>query len=227
MYYAVSDIHGCYEQYRNLLEHIRSEDILFVLGDVVDRGSEGLRVLLDMASRPNVIGLTGNHDFAAAVCLPWLMEEITNASIAALDEDKLQILQEWLSDGGESTLKEFVRLDSASRQAALNALMDLSAYETVTAGSHRFVLVHAGLDNFSVERPLSDYTLPELLVPRPNLERVYYPDRYLVFGHTPTRLLSGKDEIIIRNHNIAIDCGCVFGGALGCLCLDTLEPFYL
>lgn len=41
MIYAVSDIHGCYEKYVQLLEIIRfSEgDTLYVLGDVVDRGS--------------------------------------------------------------------------------------------------------------------------------------------------------------------------------------------
>ena len=51
MIYAVSDIHGCYRQYKEVLEKIAfsDEDTLYVLGDVLDRGPEPLRVLEDMA----------------------------------------------------------------------------------------------------------------------------------------------------------------------------------
>ena len=61
----------------------------------------------------------------------------------------------------------------------------------------------------------------------------FFADRYLVYGHTPTRLLleqAGEipvDKIICRGMQIAIDCGAAFDGRLGCLCLDTLEEFYI
>ena len=40
MTYAVSDIHGCYDKYRELLRAIQlhPDDTLYVLGDVIDRG---------------------------------------------------------------------------------------------------------------------------------------------------------------------------------------------
>lgn len=43
MIYAVGDIHGCYSQYKEILEKIRfsDEDTLYVLGDVLDRGPDG------------------------------------------------------------------------------------------------------------------------------------------------------------------------------------------
>ena len=46
-------IHGCYEQYRLLLEKIRfsDNDKLYVLGDAVDRGPEPIKVLQDMMRR--------------------------------------------------------------------------------------------------------------------------------------------------------------------------------
>ena len=61
MIYAVSDIHGCYSQYKEVLEKIRfsDEDTLYVLGDVLDRGPDGFQVLADMAGRYNVIPLIG------------------------------------------------------------------------------------------------------------------------------------------------------------------------
>lgn len=47
MIYVCSDIHGNYEKYRALIEKIslRDEDTLYVLGDVIDRGPEGVRIL--------------------------------------------------------------------------------------------------------------------------------------------------------------------------------------
>ena len=67
MIYAVSDLHGCYDKYRNMLEkiHFSETDTLYILGDVVDRGDGGIRILQDMAARRNVIPIKGNHDFLA------------------------------------------------------------------------------------------------------------------------------------------------------------------
>ena len=50
MRYIVADIHGCYQQYQMLLEKIQfsEKDELYVLGDVVDRGPEPIKVLQDM-----------------------------------------------------------------------------------------------------------------------------------------------------------------------------------
>ena len=64
MTYAVSDIHGCYDKYIDLLRKISfgPHDTLYVLGDVIDRGPDGFKILLDMAQRSNVINLLGNHE---------------------------------------------------------------------------------------------------------------------------------------------------------------------
>ena len=50
MHWAVSDVHGCYEQYRKLLEkiHFSPSDTLYFLGDAVDRGPEPMKVVLDL-----------------------------------------------------------------------------------------------------------------------------------------------------------------------------------
>ncbi|MBR6834691.1 MAG: metallophosphoesterase, partial [Oscillospiraceae bacterium] len=54
MVYVMSDIHGEYDKYRRMLEKIRfsDNDILYILGDVVDRGPEPAKILLDMMKRP-------------------------------------------------------------------------------------------------------------------------------------------------------------------------------
>ena len=49
MIYVCSDIHGHYSCYAALLECIglRPDDTLYILGDVIDRGPDGVKILQD------------------------------------------------------------------------------------------------------------------------------------------------------------------------------------
>lgn len=69
MTYVISDIHGCYEKYMHMLRKISfsSFDTLYVLGDIVDRGPDVMKIVLDLAVRKNVITLKGNHDHEAFI----------------------------------------------------------------------------------------------------------------------------------------------------------------
>lgn len=57
MRYLISDIHGCYEQYRELLDKINfsKDDELYILGDSMDRGPDPIKVIQDLIPRPNAI----------------------------------------------------------------------------------------------------------------------------------------------------------------------------
>ena len=212
---------------------LRPDDALYVLGDVIDRGPDGCKILLDMMGRPNVLPVLGNHEFTAAVCLPWLMEEVTDRSLAGLDDVRLAALQEWIINGGGPTLRGLKELSRVEREDILDYLREMELYAGAEAGGRSFVLTHAGLDHFSPEKPLEDYGLEDFLFCRPKPDEAFWPDRYLVYGHTPTRLLRARmgqplsDDILCWGRQIAIDCGCGFDGKLGCICLDTMEEFYV
>ena len=93
-----------------------------------------------------------------------------------------------------------------------------------------YLLVHAGLGNFSPEKKLTEYALEDLLLDWPDYGKVYFPGKYLVTGHTPTRLIpqnQGQDRIYQGNHHIAIDCGCAYDGPLGVFCLNDGREWYL
>ncbi len=94
MIYVIADIHGCYEQYQKLLKAIKftDRDDLYVLGDVVDRGPESMKVLQDMMLRHNVYPILGNHEYMALKVLRKLNVEI-NADNAAthLSQDELHM----------------------------------------------------------------------------------------------------------------------------------------
>lgn len=229
MHYACSDLHGRYDKYRAILEEIqfKSTDTLYILGDVIDRGPDGIQILQDMMIRPNVIPILGNHEFTAAMCLPWLMEEVTEQNLDALSEDQLAALSEWIRNGGGSTLRALKLLNQREREEILEYLRDMDLYAEVRAGDRDFVLLHAGLDHFAPDKPLEEYGLTDFLFGRPRADVVYYPEKTVILGHTPTRLLSGQDEILSLSTMIDVDCGCGFGGPLGCLCLETMEEFYV
>ena len=122
MIYAASDIHGRWEKYRALLERLSHEDpdyTLYLLGDSIDRNKGGCRILLDAMKRPNVISLLGNHEFSAAVCLPWLLQEVTEENLSAVDQERITSVQEWIFNGGAPTLEELRELRKIGTKAAI------------------------------------------------------------------------------------------------------------
>ncbi|MBQ8966100.1 metallophosphoesterase [Ruminococcus sp.] len=230
--YVMSDIHGEYEKYCDMLKKIglRDEDTLYILGDVVDRGPRPVDILLDMMKRPNVYPLFGNHDLLALHVLKKLNVEITEENYARhLDTDTMGELIEWLRDGGSTTLSQFRALSADDKADVLDYIEDFSLCEAVEAGGRTFVLVHAGLGNFRKGKKLREYTLQELLMDRHDPSKDYFDDDdiYVVTGHTPTMIYNGKAEIYHSGHNICIDCGACMGGKLACLCLDTMEEYYI
>lgn len=40
--------------------------------------------------------------------------------------------------------------------------MDMSLYEEIIVNGKKYVLIHAGFENFSEEKPLADYSLEDL-----------------------------------------------------------------
>lgn len=232
MIYAVSDIHGCYDKYQGLLKKIRfgSNDTLYVLGDVIDRGPDGFKILLDMVQRPNVANLMGNHEAMAINALPRILSAVEENGEVILTGDDAEAVELWFHNGGELSLADYLWLNEEQAQTTLDYMCNMPLYKEVEAGGQQFVLVHGGLEGFSPSRPLADYTPNEILWCRPEENTVYYPDRYVVFGHTPVQLLgtSTPAKIYRKDNLIDIDCRCVFqGGRLGCLCLDTMEEIYV
>lgn len=202
-------------------------DTLYVLGDVIDCGPDGVTILQDMMNRPNVIPIWGNHEFTAAMCLPWFMEEVMEQSLDSLTKDQIAALGEWIANGSGPTLWALRLLDREMREEILEYRNEMDIFAEVEAGGKSFVLVHAGLDNFALDKPLAKYNLVDFLFSWPEAGTVYYPEKMVVFGHTPTRQLSGQNKILSWGTVIDIDCGCDFGGPLGCLCLETMEEFYV
>lgn len=232
MIYVMSDLHGNYDKYMAMLEKIdlKHSDTLFILGDVVDRGDAGIKILSDMMRRANVIPLLGNHELMAYSVLKKMNVEITEDNFdTQLSAKDMRIWLEWMSNGGETTQKEFTVANYSKRERILEYIEEFSLYETLSVDNRDFVLVHAGLKDFSPDKPLEDYLIDDMLWDRCDYDRVYFKDKYLVTGHTPTFMIdeSYRGKIYVKNNHIAIDCGVVYGEKLGCICLDSMEQYYV
>ena len=231
--YVISDIHGHYDYYLKMLEKIRfsEEDMLYILGDVVDRGPHPVKVLQDLMRRPNVCCLAGNHEEMFCDCMKTLLKEITEESIAGMDENTLEMLLSWQMNGSAPTTKEFQKLSRSEQREIFEFVSEFDVYEEVHTAMGEFLLVHAGLSNFEPDKEIWEYELQELIWTRPDYQRTYFRDKFIVTGHTPTLLIeeNPRKGFIYKSHNnIAIDCGCgITGGRLGCLRLDDLKEFYV
>ncbi len=232
MTYVMSDIHGEYEKFIKMLDIIGfgDGDELFILGDIVDRGAEPVKILKYIIDKPNIIPLLGNHEVMAISILRRLNVEITEENadrhISAQD---ISDIMDYSREGGDTTLQGFRKLDHEDREDLISFMEDFSLYEVIDVGEKTFVLVHAGLGNFEANKKLSEYTVEELVQMRPREDRQCFDDScvYVVAGHTPTKLFSGKWEIYSTKNNIFIDCGAAFGGRLACLCLDDMSEYYV
>jgi serine/threonine protein phosphatase 1 len=231
--YATSDVHGYpLDSFLRLLEKagFGDEDTLYVLGDVIDRnGDGGVAMLRWMMDRPNVEFLLGNHEEMLLSC-SFLFDEITDESIGHLDYGQMHLLLQWMRNGAQPTMTALRGLKKKDPEAAtdlLDYLRDAPLYATASAGGKDYLLVHSGLEHFSPERKLSEYTPDELLWNRPSPDDRYFPDITTILGHTPTGYLFGEKGKMFRTDTwIDIDTGASGGGSPMLLRLDDLKAFY-
>ena len=231
MHYVISDIHGCYNEYITALKTINfsDNDILYVLGDCIDRGYASIKVLQDMMCRPNVIPIVGNHEYMAVKALKKLCVEITEENVETqITIDTMRYYTEWMLNSGLSTLEELRSFSNSEKNDFLDYMEDFSLYERVCVNGKKYLLVHGGLEPFSEGMNIDDFSVPQLLFSRANLDRTYFYDTYTITGHTPTINEEGNmGTVIKRNNHISIDCGCVFGYNLAVYCMETDTEIYV
>jgi len=159
MTYVIADIHGCYYEYKELLLKIKfcDDDELFVLGDAMDRGPEPIKVIEDLMNRPNVTYILGNHDYMMLCSLKDLNVEITEKTLESLTTDVMLNYYNWIHEGGLITSNQFIKLSREKREDILKYLEEASPYELIEHNGKIFILVHAGISNFDLNKELYEY----------------------------------------------------------------------
>lgn len=232
MVYVISNIHGDYQKYLQMLRLIsfKESDLLYILGDIVDYGDQSMELIGDLSVRCNVYPIVGEHDYRAVRMLIGF-EKMLKSGNEKPDPDFISEMTEWVEDGGQPTLDSYRELDAEMREGAIDYLSDMSLYEVVEAGGKKFLLVHAGIDGFRAGMTLDhlDELEPEAFFTEPlDYSKKYFDGVTVVTGHTPTtEITDGQGSIFYGNGSIDIDCGLKDGGRLACLCLDNGKEYYV
>ena len=218
MIYVMSDIHGCEARYRNILKQIRftKQDQLYILGDVIDRGPDGLHILRETMKTDNITLLLGNHEY-------MMLETLSNPD----DTDAMWL---WFRNGGKITYEHFKHCTNAYRAEVLDYIRTLPIEIEVSVNGTDYVLVHgAPLSTFSGSSH-SNTAKEHAVWIRLGRNTPLFDDKMVIFGHTPTHHYTYDFPMAIWHgrDKIGIDCGCAWGkeGRLGCLRLDDMREFY-
>lgn len=232
MIYVIGDIHGDKEKFDSMMEKLfpTDNDTVFVLGDIINIGDSSIELLQDMMYRPNVYPVLGEHEYMAKKVFPLLAEfsSIDEANEKLQGENK-ELFEKWLKMKSEKTTEDFLSLDEEGKESIIDYLSEFEPFEEISAGGKSFVLCHAGINNFEEDKDLSEYDEEDFVFAKTDYSTIYFADRYLVTGHTPTavidRSLTGK--VYSKKRHLAIDCGCGYGGRLAAVCLDKLKVYYV
>ena len=237
MIYVMSDIHGNLPRFRSVMKQIdlQSDDTLYILGDVVDRYPDGIRILRTIMAMPNVKMLLGNHEYMMLRALSEPYDEEDRATPYDLE----RCFEVWYRNGGRVTHRSFMHQRKVVRAQICAYLNALPLNIDISVNGKNYKLVHGAPDekyplyageypnrtHFSVwkrwqnHEPLSD-------------------DRTMIFGHTPTRYFQPDQpmRIYYGENRIGIDCGSGYPknpefefhsyGRLACLRLDDGMEFY-
>lgn len=216
--YVMSDLHGCYKEFIEMLKLIdfSDNDELYILGDIFDRGPEPMMILDYIVGHKNIHLLKGNH------------EEMF------VEYYETKRSRPWFYNGGLMTFEDIQCHPTFTEESVYKYIKTLPYIKVVD----KYILVHAGV---IYSKNQNDMTLDEFieyqeeemcLWSRDNIDReVKFKDYTVICGHTPTISMTNPEpNIKYKEGTIYIDCGCVFkkhGGRLACLRLNDLKEFYI
>lgn len=231
MIYAVSDLHGYpFEGFIGLLNKsgFSDKDFLFILGDVIDRGNDGVKLLRWAMSQPNVQLISGNHEGMMLACR-FLFDEITEKSLSEFTQMQMTYWSNWIANGATPTIEALKALSEKERELIYEYVENAPLYETVDVGDRTFLLTHSGLGKFEKDKKLNEYTTHDFHWNRPSLEDRYFDDVTTVFGHTPTANYGSEYEgkFIKTDTWVNIDVGAGWGFKPAMLRLDDMKEIYL
>lgn len=131
--YVTSDAHGHVRALDEALSKISltSDDTLYVLGDMIDRGPDPVGVIKLVRSLPNARVLKGNH------------EQIMLDAI--IGQDPLDA-ETWDINGGWTTREQLNDMEFEAYEELVRWMAALPLYAVVETEERPYLLVHAGIE---------------------------------------------------------------------------------
>lgn len=164
-HYVVSDLHGCYGSYMEVMKRLTSKDHLYILGDVIDREPHGIKILQDIIRRqqqpernPQITFLLGNHEMQFIKTLTirkdynrshpqnqLSLEDIyyqqKRIVLSKEEQDHIEVWLNW--NDGDQTYPDFVNLPAEEQGKIINFLINAYVILPQTIKGKNYLLVHA------------------------------------------------------------------------------------
>ena len=152
-HYVISDIHGKYGSYCDVIKKLSKNDYLYILGDVIDRGDGGVQIIQDIMKRqqnpdqnPKITFLLGNHEL-------MLMQTVAIMQKYQLHKDDLITIM-----NNERVIKQIGSIslaildakrnnDIKSIKAYIKKLSKMREYEKTREEAYNKVVSIKGIDN--------------------------------------------------------------------------------
>ncbi len=134
--YAVSDLHGQYELFLKGLEQtgFGDKDELYVIGDAIDRGPDGIKLLMHIKEAGNMELLLGNHEVMMLGSVDPDGKKICKGQNALL----------WLYyNGGRITYEAYTALSQTERQSLLLWLNRRYIIKMIDIDGRKICLTHS------------------------------------------------------------------------------------
>ncbi|HBF3270586.1 TPA: serine/threonine protein phosphatase [Clostridioides difficile] len=214
----MSDLHGMYDKFISMLKQINfnSNDHLYILGDVLDRGDKSLEIIDYIRNHKNITLLKGNHEL-------MFQESWRDTNDRYL----------WFYNGGDDTFYKLKNKKFEYEESFYKYIKNLPYLKIVD----NFILVHAGLylpnnyENLSIEQIIELQEEDICVWDRTILNTNKHIKGYtIIIGHSPTQNIKDYEKVKIYKQEglIDIDCGACFdNGKLACLRLDDMKEFYI
>jgi len=193
--YAISDLHGQYNMFLKLLEKVEfsDKDELYMLGDAIDRGPDGIKILKHVMNAKNMHFLLGNHEF-------MMLNGVAPDGSATADYGKLPGKDSdlWIfRNGGNKTYFKYKLLKKDERIELLTWLRSCPLSTKVTVNGTTYILTHSFFKEDKIDVPYSeiDYqTAWDIVWQSPfrwdvymdNKEYTAYEPWIFIIGHVPT-----------------------------------------
>ena len=138
--YIMSDLHGAFDELNEMLELIQfsQEDTLYILGDVVDRGDNGIEILQMVMKTPNIKMILGNHEYM----LLQFFEP---------DADE-KIKRRWNRNGNFTTLNGLDKVTPEEKKDILDFIRSMPSEIRINVNGTDYILVHGFLGETTHDR---------------------------------------------------------------------------
>lgn len=234
--YLTSDIHGDVHHFKRALKMINfnpSVDKMFVLGDVLDRGKDGIELLRYVkkgVEEGYMFMIKGNHELFAQMYLDGVLDSGT-----------------WYSWGGKETIRDLDRMKPQEAEDIKKWIAELPHYILLDWEGEEIVLTHSGLaeecmvetdDKVDVIASIENAVESDEFNYLVSTDLHYFAssivrklDHFMIVGHVPVMRINedGSNRIYHHEKYMCIDTGAGFRsnhGKVSIYCMETQREYY-